>query len=80
MHRISAVSNEQAQGAAKEVFAELEKKTGSVIGMFRVLGHKPDVLKALIPFYSAVTGKGAVDAKIKEFVYMKTSMINRCDY
>ncbi len=80
MHRISMVTNEQARGEAKGIFADLEKKTGSVINMFRVLGHKPEVLKAFIPLYSAVTGKGAVDQKIKEFVYLKTAMVNRCDY
>lgn len=80
MHRVSLISNEQAQGDAKEIFDNLEKKTGSVINMFRVLGHKPEVLKTLIPFYSAVTGKGAVDPKIKEYVYLKTSMVNRCEY
>ena len=80
MHRVSLISNEQAQGDLKEIFANLEQKTGSVINMFRVLGHKHEALKTLIPFYSAVTGKGSVDPKIKEYVYMKTSMVNRCEY
>lgn len=80
MHRVPLISNEQAQGDAREIFDNLEKKTGSVINMFRVLGHKPEVLKTLIPFYSAVTGKGSVDPKIKEYVYLKTSMVNRCEY
>lgn len=80
MHRVPLVSNEQAQGTVKEIFGDLEKKTGTVLNFFRMMAHKPDVLKTFIPLYVAVTGKGAVDPKVKEFVYLKTAMVNRCEY
>lgn len=80
MHRISLVSGEQATGDAREIFANTEKQAGFVLNMFRVLAHKPEVLKTMLPLYSAVTGKGAVDPKVKEYVYLKTSMVNRCEY
>lgn len=79
MSRISLVPNEEAQGAAKGIFEALEKKR-AVINMFRVLAHKPDVLGNLLPFYTAITGPGSVAPEIKEFVYLKTSMVNACDY
>lgn len=80
MHRVSLLSKEQAPGAAREIVDGLEKKNVPVINMFRALAHKPEVLRTLIPFYSAVTGKGAVDPKLKEYVYLKTSMVNGCQY
>ncbi len=80
MHRVSLVTDDKAQGKTKEIFDNLKQKTGTVINMFRVVGYKPEVLSTLIPFYSAVVGKGAVDNKTKEYVYMKTSMVNGCNY
>ncbi len=79
MHRISLVSDEQAQGTAKELFQVLRKK-GPVSNMFRAMAHQPGILQAFLPLYSAVTGRGAVERKVKEFVYLKTSLVNGCDY
>ena len=80
MPRISQLTTEQAQGEAREIMAAIEKKAGRVTNFVRTIAHRPEVLKALLPLYSAITGRGTVDARIKEYVYMKTSMINRCDY
>lgn len=80
MHRVPVPTNEQAPEASRAIFNEVQQKTGSVLNFMRVVGYKPDVLKAFLAFYPAVVGKGAVDQKTKEFAYMKTSMVNRCDY
>jgi len=38
------------------------------------------VLKTFLPFYEAITGPGAVDQKYKELAYLKTSIVNGCEY
>jgi hypothetical protein len=44
------------------------------------MAHKPEVLKHFLPFYAAITGPGAVEQKLKEFAYLKTSLVNSCEY
>ena len=80
MQRISQLTAEQAQGDAREIMAGIEKKAGRANNFVRTIAHRPEVLKTLLPLYAAITGRGGVDGRIKEFAYMKASMINRCDY
>ena len=42
--------------------------------------HRPAALKNFLPFYSAVIDEGTVEPKYKELAYLKTSMINGCEY
>ena len=80
MQRVSMPTTEQAPEEARELLAGIEKKAGSVTHFVRTMSHRPEIMKAFLPLYSAITGRGAVDRKIKEYVYLRTSIINRCDY
>lgn len=63
-----------------EFLAELEKKSGRENRFFRAMANRPDVLKTFVPFYAAVVGKGSIDRKIKELVYLTASYANECAY
>jgi uncharacterized peroxidase-related enzyme len=66
--------------AANEVLAGLEAKTKHPNPFYRVMAHRPEVLKTFAPFYAAVVGPGSLDRRLKELAYMATSFANRCAY
>src|SRR5215470_17464779 len=46
--------------AQNEFLAELEKKSGRENRFFRAMANRPEVLKAFVPFYASIAGKGSV--------------------
>lgn len=66
--------------AQDEFLEQLERKSGRPNHFFRMMAHKPEVLKTFVPFYSAITGPGAVDRRTKELVYLAVSYANECAY
>jgi alkylhydroperoxidase family enzyme len=80
MTTISPVAEERAAAEVKPIYENLKKNLGKVPNFFAMLAHKPEVLKTFVPFYGAITGPGAVDQKYKELAYLKTSIVNGCEY
>jgi alkylhydroperoxidase family enzyme len=48
--------------------------------IFGLMAHRPEVLAKFLPFYSAVMEGGTVEARYKELAYLKTALINGCEY
>jgi alkylhydroperoxidase family enzyme len=48
--------------------------------MFKVMAHKPNVLGPFLEFYKQVWAPEALDPKIKELAYLRTSLMNGCTY
>ncbi len=78
--KIQPLEKNQAAQAARSVYETLEKKMGRVINFFKVMAHKPNVLGPFLEFYSQVWADGPLSAKIKEFAYLRTSIMNGCEY
>ncbi|MBI5442932.1 MAG: carboxymuconolactone decarboxylase family protein [Deltaproteobacteria bacterium] len=76
---VSAVEKKDA-GSAAELYESMEKKMGKVLNFFRVMAHKPDVLTKFLPFYQEVWARGEVPNKLKELAYLRTSILNGCEY
>lgn len=68
---------EPAQNA---YLAELEGKSGRANNFFRAMAHRPEVLERFVPLYAAITGRGSVERRIKELVYLAVSYANECPY
>ncbi|PYT29422.1 MAG: hypothetical protein DMG58_16315 [Acidobacteria bacterium] len=64
--------------ARNEYLAELERKGKN--NFFRMMAHKPEVLKSFVPLYGAIMGPGAADRRTKELVYLAVSFANECAY
>ena len=77
---VKPLAEEKAPAELKPIYDGMKQKFGHMPNFFGVMAHKAEVLKHFLPFYSAVTGPGAVDQKYKEFAYLKTSLINGCEY
>ncbi len=44
------------------------------------MAHRPNVLKHFLGLYGAIMREGTVEGKYKELAYLKTSMVNGCEY
>lgn len=76
--KITLVEKENA-GAAKETLEKMEQR-GRVLNFFKAMAHKPDILNNFLGFYKAVWAKGELPAKTKEIAYLRTSILNGCEY
>lgn len=77
---IELLEKEQVAESIRPIFEGMEKKSGRVINMYKVMAHKPNVLAAFLEFYKQVWAPGALDPKIKELAYLRTSLMNGCTY
>ena len=74
------LTKEQAPAELHKIFDQLQKDIGKIPNIFGVVARFPAALKTLIQFYDAVMNQGNIDAKFKELAYLKTSIINECEY
>ena len=77
---VTPLPQEKASEELKPVYETMKQKFGRMPNFFGILAIKPEVLKNFLPFYSAITGPGALEQRYKELAYLKTSMINGCEY
>ena len=78
--KIEPLEKDQAAESVRPIYEGIEKKAGRVNNMVKVMAHKPNVLGPFLDFYKQVWVAGALDPKIKELVYLRTSLMNGCTY
>lgn len=74
------LTKEQAPPELHKIYDQMQKDIGKVPNIFGVVARFPAALKTLFLFYDAVLSKGKIEAKYKELAYLKTSIINECQY
>jgi alkylhydroperoxidase family enzyme len=77
---VTPLSKDKAPAEARPVYDELGKAFGRMPNIFAAMAHRPAVLKHFLPLYGAIMREGTVDAKLKELAYLKTSLVNGCEY
>jgi len=77
---VNPLPKEKAVEAVHETYDALTKKFGKMPNIFAVMAHRPDVLQKFLPFYGAIINEGAVEQRYKELAYLKTALINGCEY
>jgi alkylhydroperoxidase family enzyme len=80
MATIDPVPLEQAADEIKPVYEQVAKRFGRVPNFFATMAHRPNVLRHFPAFYGAITAEGSVDGRLKELAYLKTSLVNGCQY
>lgn len=78
--KIQPLERDAVAESARQVYETLEKKAGRVINFFKMMAHKPNVLGPFLEFYSQVWAPGALSPKMKELAYLRTSLMNGCEY
>jgi uncharacterized peroxidase-related enzyme len=77
---IEVLEREQAAESIRPLYDKLAQKSGRVVNFFKMLAHKPNILGPFMDFYSQVWTPGALSPKIKELAYLRTSLMNGCEY
>jgi alkylhydroperoxidase family enzyme len=80
MPRLSKISPDQAPAEARETFEAFLKERGKVPNMFRTVAHRPEIMRSMAAHFRTVMTSGTVDRKLKEFVSVRVSHLNRCEY
>ena len=70
----------QVPPPVQRVFEAFWKARGNVPNLFRVLAHRPPLLKTFTAHFDAVMGPGSLDIRLKELVAVRISQLNRCRY
>jgi alkylhydroperoxidase family enzyme len=78
--RISLIEKGQAPPIVQRIYEALQRRTGSVAPYFKILAHKPDVLRAFNQLHAAVLADGALSAKLKDLAYLRVAILNGCEY
>ena len=80
MRVVNPLPKEKAAPEVHEIYDALAKKFGKMPNFFGTMAHRPDVLKKFVPLYGAVINEGTVEPRYKELAYLKTAMLNGCEY
>ncbi len=80
MAAVNPVPKEKAATEVQDLYTGMTKKFGRMPNMFAVMAHRPAVLKNFVAFYGATVGEGTIEPKYKELAYLKTSLLNGCEY
>jgi len=76
MARVSYIEPENAPAEVKEIYDR--KLRGKPANVHKILAHRPQVLKGFLTFYPSI-GR-ALERRLYELVYIRVTMLNRCDY
>ncbi|RMG35358.1 MAG: carboxymuconolactone decarboxylase family protein [Planctomycetota bacterium] len=75
---VKPLEKENATPAAAELFAAIEQKFGMVPNIFRVMGHHAGVLGGFLKLFEAI--QTDLEPRLRELAYLRTSVLNSCDY
>ena len=81
--RIRGITDEEATGAAKDLFEASDRMLGRIANLQRILAHSPLVARWFLPLVAAVRqpSAGAVsDVRLRNLAVLKTSTTNGCRY
>ncbi len=77
---IRPVGKNGAPEAVRALYEAVEKNMGRIPNTFKMLAHRPEVLRTFLPFYGAVWAEGALPQKLKALAAVRTSLVNGCEY
>lgn len=80
MIAVNPLPKDKAAPEVHEIYDALTKKFGKMPNFFAAMAHRANVLKNFVPLYAAIINEGTVEAHFKELAYLKTAMINGCEY
>lgn len=77
--RIPYVEREQAPPDVQTVYDAVQKATGRVGNLIKLMAHHPLSLGPFLGWYPKLR-EGALDPKLRQLAYVKASQLNDCDY
>ena len=80
MSVMTPLPKEKAAPEVHELYDAMTKKFGKMPNFFAMMAHRPNVLAKFVPLYGAILTEGSVAPRYKELAYLKTAMLNGCEY
>lgn len=78
---ISPVSDEEASPEVRRVFDAMSGAGMAVSPFFRMLAHKPAILRAYNQLSGALwAADSKLPEKLKDLAYLRASILNGCEY
>ncbi len=77
---ITPLSKQEAAANVQPIFDKLTQAFGKMPSFFATMARAPEALEHFMGLYGAVINKGTVEPKYKELAYLKTALINGCEY
>jgi uncharacterized peroxidase-related enzyme len=78
MPHLAPLIDAQASPEAQKLFQTIQAAFKSVPNIFRTMAYNPAALEATLGLNKAI--QGALDPKLRELAYLKSSQVNRCRY
>lgn len=76
---INPVERENAPEAVRALYEQIEQSGVKVSRFYRLLGHQPEALRAVLELSDAVLGSSALPSRIKNLAFIRASALNGCD-
>jgi alkylhydroperoxidase family enzyme len=70
----------EVEPTVQKVFESYFESRGNVPNLFRVLAHRPTLLRTFQHHFGAVMGEGEVSVLFKELLAVRVSQLNACRY
>lgn len=82
MSTVKLLADHELTPQARAVFDDIRavRKSDFVNNFWRALAHDPKTLKRTWESVKEIMGKGALDPKVKEMIYMAVSVAHGCGY
>jgi alkylhydroperoxidase family enzyme len=62
------------------IFEKFYEERGNVPNLFRVMGHRAELMSSFNGHFGKVMGDGTLSIALKEMVAVRVSQINECEY
>lgn len=76
---INPIERENATDEIRALYDQIEQSGGKASRFYRLLGHRPEALRAILALSEAVMDAGALPSRIKNLAFIRTSALNGCD-
>jgi uncharacterized peroxidase-related enzyme len=77
---IAPISKENAAPEVQPILEKMIQGFGKVPAFFGTMARVPEAFANFVPLYGAIIDHGTVERKYKELAYLKTSLLNGCEY
>ena len=77
---IDPVKKENVAPELTEFYEKVNGKFGKIPGIFGVMAHRPAALLGMVGINHGVMENGTIEPKYRELAYLKTSLVNGCEY
>ncbi len=77
--RLPYLERDQVPPEVQAVYDGLQKGTGRVLNIFKLMAHHARSLPLFLKWYPTLR-EGALDIKLRQLAYVKASQLNRCTY